>query len=252
MGLLGRLMNVFSKKEEEQEQPSTLDTYRRLMRMIELQAPELADSGRRAAEFAEQIASLMGMYPDEVETIRLATELRDIGYLRLPGELLNFSGELTGYQVELMRRHPIYGEDIVGALQELRQAGKLIRHHHERWDGSGYPDRLEGEEIPLGARVIAVADVFSAITSSRPFRNAYATADAVEYLNRNAGKLFDPDVVEIFVAQWEKQEKLQDTVPNRPRVLELRRSVPEHTSVWMPSWMRGWTARNRDRKESTS
>jgi len=239
VGLINLVTTVFGRRQQGNDARSRVETYRRLARMIELQAPVLAENSRRVADYSVQIAELMGLPPDEVQSIRLAAELRDIGYLRLPPSIFDGYGKLSRSEVEHIRRHPTIGEQILNHVPSLRHLVPLVLHHHERWDGSGYPEQLEGEDIPLGARIIAVADVFNAVTSRRPYRNAYATADGIEHLTENAGKLYDPEVVEVFTSQWhQRQNEFEQTSENH--VLELRRSVPESTMVSDPN-THGWT-----------
>jgi len=108
-------------------------------------------------------------------------------------------GSLTDDEWEAMRRHPVVGAQIVAPFEFFARAAPLIRHHHERWDGSGYPDGLVGRSIPLGARIVAVADVFDALTSTRPYRVAISADAAIERLAAEAGRTLDPDVVSVTV-----------------------------------------------------
>lgn len=238
MKLFNWLATMLGKQRPKDSESSQIQTYRRLARMIELQAPVLAENSRRVAESSAQIAELMGLPQDEVEVIRLAAELRDIGYLRLPPSIFD-GGELNRSEVEQIRRHPLIGKQILAAVPSLRELAPIVLHHHERWDGSGYPEQLAGEDIPFGARIIAVADVFNAVTSRRPHRNAYATADAVEHLTHSSGELYDPEVVEVFTAQWHRKQSERESQTDR-HVLEIRRSIPEATVVSDPNTY-GWT-----------
>jgi HD-GYP domain-containing protein (c-di-GMP phosphodiesterase class II) len=195
--------------------------------MIELQAPVLAEHGRRGALYSGKISEFMGLDSNEVKSICLAAELRDIGYLRLPPSILNRSGTLRDCEIESIRDHPVIGARILRSVPQLSELVPLVLHHHERWDGSGYPEEVCGDETPLGARIIAVADVYDALTSERPHRSAYSPVDAVEHLVNNTGLLYDPEVVQAFAAYWEQQRKGRQN----EQLVELRERVSETTAV---------------------
>ena len=136
----------------------------------------------------------------EVQTLRQAAELHDVGKLAIPEEILNKPGPLSYDEWEFIRRHTLIGERILGAASTLGAAGKLVRSTHEHWDGTGYPDGLATWEIPLGARIIAVCDSFEAMTSPRPYAEPISTQAAIRELVRCAGTQFDPEVVHAFAA----------------------------------------------------
>jgi ribonuclease P protein subunit RPR2 len=125
--------------------------------------------------------------------------LHDIGKVGVPEHILCKRGPLSGSEWEVMRRHPLVGAQIVAPIAFLREALELIRHHHERFDGDGYPDGLRGEAIPLTARIFSVADSFDAMTSDRPYRGAIGIERALAELRRGSGSQFDPGVVRVFV-----------------------------------------------------
>jgi putative nucleotidyltransferase with HDIG domain len=152
----------------------------------------------RLATLTEALARGMSLPEDEVKDIRWATVLHDIGKIGAPDSILFKPGPLTEQEWEIMRQHPVVGEQILLPVKRMRGVAKLVRHHQERWDGTGYPDRLRGEAIPLGARIIAVADAFGAMTDARPYKAALTQAGALEELIRCAGTQFDPDVVTGF------------------------------------------------------
>ncbi|HEV3012030.1 MAG TPA: HD domain-containing phosphohydrolase, partial [Actinomycetota bacterium] len=129
---------------------------------------------------------------------RQAAELHDVGKMGIPEELLHKPGPLDAEEWAFVRRHPLIGERIIGAAPALAPAAKLVRATHERFDGSGYPDGLTGEQIPLGARIIAVCDAFSAMTASRPYTAQRTVPEAIAELRRCAGTQFDPAVVDLF------------------------------------------------------
>jgi putative nucleotidyltransferase with HDIG domain len=165
-----------------------------------LSARMRAGTGRIAAmeHDAERLAKVLGCGVLESKSIRMATVLHDIGTVDLPEEVLINEGMLSPEEVAQMRQHTVFGVEIVRQIFGMERVLDLILYHHERWDGGGYPAGLTGEEIPLGARIVAVIDAFHAMTSPRPYRNILPVAEAVAELRRCAGSQFDPRVVEAY------------------------------------------------------
>jgi diguanylate cyclase (GGDEF)-like protein/putative nucleotidyltransferase with HDIG domain len=153
----------------------------------------------RVATLSGEIADQLGLPPDEVELIRLAAGLHDIGKLAIPEEILRKPDALTEAERLVLQRHPQIGHRMLQSLG-VDPIGTWVLHHHERWDGAGYPDALRGPEIPLGARVIFVADSFDAMTSNNLYRDPMTEAEAAREVERCAGTQFDPEVVRAFVA----------------------------------------------------
>jgi HD-GYP domain-containing protein (c-di-GMP phosphodiesterase class II) len=141
----------------------------------------------------------LGLDADEVDRVKAAALLHDIGKVAIPDEILNKPGKLTDDEWKVMQDHTVIGERILRAIPGLGGVARIVRHEHERWDGSGYPDGLVGEEIPIGARIILAADAYHAMTSDRPYRTAMSHAEAMEELTKGAGTQFDPSVVEALV-----------------------------------------------------
>jgi len=140
----------------------------------------------RLAEFAIQLGESLGLSGDELEQLHLGCLLHDIGKLAVPDFILLKPGPLNPEETGIVRRHPVAGERICAPLKCLRPVLPLIRHHHERMDGTGYPDGLVGDEIPLGARILQIADVYDALTSDRPYRKALSSSEALEILRQEA------------------------------------------------------------------
>ncbi len=159
---------------------------------------------QRVTEYAVAIAEEMGLSPAEVDIIRNASILHDVGKIGIKERILKKPGLLTEEERREMEYHPFIGTRILQSVKLLEPVMPLVYHHHERFDGTGYPDGLKGEEIPLGSRIISVADAFESMTSDRPYRKAMPTEDAVAELRRWAGKQFDPRVVEAFLRVLEK------------------------------------------------
>ncbi len=154
---------------------------------------------QRVTEYAVAIAEEMGLSPAEVDIIRNASILHDVGKIGIKEEILKKPGRLSEDERREMEYHPFIGTKILHSVRLLEPVMPLVYHHHERFDGTGYPDGLRGEEIPLGARIISVADAFESMTSDRPYRKAMPVEDALAELRHNAGRQFDPRVVEVFL-----------------------------------------------------
>jgi two-component system, cell cycle response regulator len=164
--------------------------------------PELRAHLGGVADLAEATALRLQLSHEEVERVRQAAELHDVGKVAVPDAILTKPGPLDEEEWAFIRRHTLIGERIVGAAPALGRVGALVRSSHERWDGAGYPDGLAGQEIPLGARIVAVADAFDAMTSVRPYSLPRTAEAALEELRRCAGTQFDPRVVDAFSAAW--------------------------------------------------
>lgn len=152
------------------------------------------------AEMAEKIAIEKGLKEEEIEAIKFATLLHDIGELLLPRNLLKSSEKLDGEKQFLMRTHPLLGElELKNKNYPFDEVPAIVRWHHERWDGSGYPDNLKGEEIPLSARILSLVDAVSAMKSDRPYRKrVLKIGEIVKELDRMSGLQFDPELVEVW------------------------------------------------------
>ena len=131
--------------------------------------------------------------------VRWGALLHDIGKIGIPDQILHKPGKLTEEEWEIMKKHPEYAFDVLSSIDYLSPSLDIPRYHHERWDGSGYPEGLEGEDIPLAARIFAVVDVWDALRSDRPYRKAWSDQKAREYLREQAGKEFDPRIVDAFL-----------------------------------------------------
>ena len=158
----------------------------------------------RVADLAMHLGQRLGMSADEIQHLKWAGFLHDVGKLAVPDDILRKPGPLSVTEWDQMRHHPAYGYWIVRRNGFLKQAAEIVYCHHERYDGKGYPRGLTGEEIPLGARVFAVADAYDAMTSDRPYRPALSHGQAIEEIERNAGSQFDPRVV-AAVLEWAGQ-----------------------------------------------
>ncbi|MEW6416639.1 MAG: HD domain-containing phosphohydrolase [Nitrospirota bacterium] len=152
------------------------------------------------AEYSVAIANKLGLPDSDIENIRKAALLHDLGKISVPDYILMKPDKLSKEEMDIIKRHPLNGAKIIEPVEPLKHARKIIKYHQEWFDGSGYPDGLRGEEIPLGARIIAVADAFGAMTTDRPYRKALTIEQAVKELKEGAGTQFDPRLVEIFIS----------------------------------------------------
>jgi two-component system, cell cycle response regulator len=169
-----------------------------LLRALQERNPDLAERHAAVARLAQAMGERIGLPAEERAQLRQAAELHDVGKLAIPEEVLHKPGPLDPQDWAFVRRHPLVGERIIGAAPALAGAAKLVRSTHERIDGSGYPDGLAGDQIPLGARVIAVCDAFTAMTSPRPYAARFTIPEAIAELRQCAGTQFDPAVVDAF------------------------------------------------------
>ncbi len=153
----------------------------------------------RVTELTQRLAEAMGIQSEEMVHIRRGVLLHDIGKMGIPDQILLKPGKLTDEEWVTMRRHPQYAFDMLSSIPYLRTALDIPYCHHEKWDGSGYPRGLKGEEIPLSARIFAVVDVWDALTTDRPYRAAWKEKDAVAYIEQQSGIHFDPQVAGLFL-----------------------------------------------------
>lgn len=170
-----------------------------LSRALELRDLETEGHTRRVSILMMRFVEHMKISPDQWDAIRQGALLHDIGKLGIPDAILLKPGSLTKPERQVMQQHAVYGYNILAPITGQRPVLDIALYHHERWDGSGYPYGLKGEQIPLTARLFAVVDVFDALTSDRPYRSAWSHTQAIEYLKEQAGQQFDPQVVALFL-----------------------------------------------------
>lgn len=174
------------------------DTVRAFMRALDLHTPGEGSHAARVAVLATSIAHELGVDGEELVHLRRAAELHDVGKIGLDRDLLTKREGLTPDEIAELRLHALLALEVLRGLPWLAPAEPMVRHHHEWWDGTGYPDGLAGEEIPLGARIIAVAEAFDVMTMSSTFRDLLSPEEALAELRRCAGVQFDPAVVAAF------------------------------------------------------
>ncbi|MBK8821495.1 MAG: response regulator [Anaerolineales bacterium] len=167
-------------------------------RAMDLRDKETEGHTQRVTQLSEQLAKIAGIRQDELIQIRRGSLLHDIGKLGVPDSILLTPNKLTDEEWEVMRKHPQYAYEMILPIEYLRPALDIPYCHHEKWDGTGYPRGLKGEEIPLSARIFAIVDVWDALTSDRPYRAAWDKQKTLQYINEQSGKHFDPHIVELF------------------------------------------------------
>jgi len=170
-----------------------------LVSVVEARDPYVYGHSRKVNTYAVALAEAIGLSPEEVSRVSTAALLHDIGKIGVPDKVLNKKGKLNAEDWEAIKSHPRLGAIIVGNIPNLAPCVSTILHHHERWDGSGYPEGLKGEQIPIEARILAIADSFEAMSSARPYRPALCGEKVLKELRRGAGSQFDPELVEVFI-----------------------------------------------------
>jgi len=203
--LLEHMVEEATREVREREKETLL----RLARAGEFRDEETGYHLLRMSRYSRLIAGALALEPDEAETIELAAPLHDIGKIGIPDQILLKPGKLDDAEWQVMRRHPLIGHEILkGSASKYVRMGALIAlGHHEKYDGSGYPNGLVGDHIPLCARIVAIADVYDALTSVRPYKQAWPSDKALEHVASQRGRHFDPRLVEAFLGM--KKEVLQ-------------------------------------------
>lgn len=208
---MGRLYRALQRHNQELElrvqerthalEAAQIELLERLARAAEYRDDATGEHTRRVGALTAAIATALGLPAEDVELLRRAAPLHDIGKIGIADALLLKPGALTAEEFELVKKHTLIGADILGqsSFPLLQIAAEIALSHHERWDGSGYPRGLAGSAIPLAGRIVAVADVFDALTHERPYKSAWSEAQALAEIERQRGRQFDPAVVDAFV-----------------------------------------------------
>jgi len=192
---------LYSEKFERRRDAISEQTCDALLQVLHEREPDLRDHVGDVAELATRVAIRLGLKSEQLDDVRRAAELHDVGKSAVPDAILAKPGPLDEREWEFVRQHTLVGERILRAAPALASVAKLVRSSHERYDGTGYPDRLAGESIPLGARIVAACDAWDAKITTRPYRKALSHREALEEMRRCSGTQFDPDVVEALCAE---------------------------------------------------
>jgi HD-GYP domain-containing protein (c-di-GMP phosphodiesterase class II) len=196
MPLTGRDAEV--RHLEQKIRDVTLSTLCALVQLLDLKDLTTGVHSSRMVEWAITISKLLGLSPEETHEVEIAAVLHDIGKIGVPDEILKKPGRLTEDEIAVMRKHPEYGWAVMKNIPGCETTSLLVLHHHEAWDGSGYPAGLRSESIPLGSRVVAITDAFDAMTSDRCYRGALPVTEALSRLEKFSGRQFDPEMVAVF------------------------------------------------------
>lgn len=182
------------------------ETLAKLMEAVEAKDPYTHAHSRAVARLARRLAEAMAFPDEELSTVEVAGLVHDVGKIGVPDEILSKQGKLTSIERRVMERHPEIAARLLEQIPPLRPVVPLVFCHQERWDGSGYPNGLKGEQIPPGAQVVALCDAYDALTSARAFRSALTVEEATRVLRRDAGKLWNPDLVDVFLERVVPEE----------------------------------------------
>ena len=195
-----------------------IGSMRAFVAAIDAKDPYTRGHSERVAAYSRVITKHLGLPESEQHRIWVGALLHDVGKIGIEDKILTKGGVLTDEEYEQMKLHPVIGAEIMSRIEQLKAMIPAIRWHHEAWDGSGYPDGLEGEKIPLSARIVGIADTFDAITTNRPYQKAYESAFAVETIHKLSGKRFDVRVVGAFQRAFEAGliQKKQQAPANTP------------------------------------
>src|SRR5208283_3854426 len=199
------------KQHVEQVASLNLRTIEALALAIEAKDDTTHDHLHRVRTYAVEIGKELGLTENELEALRAAALLHDIGKLAVPEHIINKPGRLTPEEFEKMKVHPLVGAEILERVAFPYPVAPIVRSHHERWDGSGYPAGLSGEEIPIGARILAVVDCLDALASDRQYRPAMPLDQAMRHVKERADTWFDPKIVSLLERRYVDLEKLAQT-----------------------------------------
>lgn len=206
-----RVKTHLSLVQAQELKKTRLQVIQRLGRAAEYRDNETGLHILRMSHFSQVIALAYGLGPKQAEDLLHAAPMHDIGKIGIRDDILLKPGKLTDEEFREMQRHPLIGAEILGDAdsQLLKLAQQVALYHHEKWDGTGYPHGLKGEEIPLEARIVALCDVFDALTSTRPYKNAWSVEETMTHLQAQKGRHFDPKLVDLL------EQEL-------PKILEIR------------------------------
>jgi HD-GYP domain-containing protein (c-di-GMP phosphodiesterase class II) len=230
--LIGSHLTQRALLKVQQEAQATIES---LVDALEVRDDYTHNHSVRVAQYVQRILDQMPHLPQATRKVILdSARIHDIGKMGVRDNALLKPGRLSDEEFEEIKRHPVIGAELIGNLEMYRRSVPLVRHHHERWDGRGYPDGIAGEEIPLGARIITVADSFDAMTSNRPYRDAMTFEAAMAEIVKNSGVQFDPQIVEAF-ERATRSRVAQEAVRRTDGCAQSRQGEDESPTATMPA-----------------
>jgi putative nucleotidyltransferase with HDIG domain len=199
--IIGNLeKNLDRVKASEAELRSNYElTLEAWAKVLEIRDRETEGHSRRLVELSTRLARALGLTEGQITSLRHGALLHDIGKLAVPDEILLKPGALNYAERKLMQQHPVFAKQMLSQISFLQPCVDVAYSHHERWDGLGYPEGMKGEEIPLAARIFAVVDQWDALASDRPYRKAWSREKIIAYFQEQAGKIYDPHIVDVFL-----------------------------------------------------
>lgn len=220
-GITGLILGLWYMRLKQKER-ELLEAYNTTLKgwakAVEIRDKNTQDHTERVVLLTEKLARAMGVPEKDLVHMRRGALLHDIGKIGVPDAILGKPGALTDEEWAIMQRHPARAREMLEDVDFLRPAIAIPCCHHERWDGSGYPKGTKGEDIPLAARIFAVIDVWDALVNDRPYRKAWSPEDAIAYIKKSSGTLFDPKVVEVFSANI---DQLREQYPEIDEKLQV-------------------------------
>ncbi len=191
----------------EQLEETFIETVISLANAVDARDSYTQDHSQRMEIITEKVSGAIGFSESEIQDMQWAARLHDIGKIGMPDNILNKPGPLSDAEWLVMKKHPVIGSEILEPIKKMAKVSPIIRHHHERYDGNGYPDGLKGEEIPIGSRILTVVDSYIAITDNRIYRKARSHEEAIQELVLHSGRQFDPKIVDVFITIISEEKK---------------------------------------------
>ncbi len=203
-----------SERLQENQAEILMKAIKALMRALDAKDHYTCGHSQRVVKLAMLMGDQLHLNNENRFTLQLAAYLHDIGKIGMPDSILKKADGLEDYELRKAKDHPVIGSQIIGEIEELSEVASIIRHHHERYDGTGYPDKLKGDVIPLFSRILAILDTYEALVSDRVYRKAVHRAEALEEIKKHAATQFDPNLVDIFVRVMKDfDDSVEETEP---------------------------------------
>jgi putative nucleotidyltransferase with HDIG domain len=205
-----------TRLREKQTEHLLFQTVQSLTAAIEAKDPYTAGHSQKVAQLAIQFSTLLNLSTTDVFVLRLAGLLHDVGKIGIPESILLKPGQLSAPEWDIMKQHPIIGAEIIGQISDLGYVAKVVRSHHERWDGNGYPDGLRGDAIPFLSRILYISDAYDALTADRAYRKGMSHEQALEIVTKQTGSHFDAELVRVLIHDFFPSYSPDVTTPLQP------------------------------------